>query len=78
MMTRTEHIAWCKTRAFDEFKFYAKKNLSEAIRNGITSMMSDLGKHPDTSGQALQALCMMELMNCHSETAFSKFINGFN
>jgi hypothetical protein len=40
-MTRQEHLKWCKERAIQEYDYY--KNASEAQRNGLTSMMSDLG-----------------------------------
>lgn len=77
-MTRQEHIEWCKQRAIQEFDYYAKTNLSRAVRNGITSMMSDLNKHDETKSQALQMLCMIEMMKLHSRASFMHFINGFN
>jgi hypothetical protein len=42
-MTREEHIAECKRRAIEY--------LDEGdVLNGITSMLSDLDKHPETKG----------------------------
>jgi hypothetical protein len=41
-VTRAEHLAWCKTRALEY--------LDEGdVVNAITSMMSDMDKHPDTA-----------------------------
>ena len=79
-MTRIEHLQTCKDRAIQEFDYYAKNNLKEAIKNGITSMMSDINKHPETKSETLQALCMMQLLGnmIHSRGEFVKFINGFN
>ncbi len=42
-MTRAEHLAWCKTRALE---YVTTGDLDEAL----ASMISDLGKHPDTAG----------------------------
>lgn len=77
-MTRSEHVQWCKERAIQEFDYYAKTDPSSAVRNGITSMMSDLGKHPETNRQVWKMLCLMEMMKPHSRASFMKFINGFN
>ena len=77
-MTRLEHIQWCKERAIQEFDYYAKTDPASAVRNGITSMMSDLNKHDETKSQALQMLCVMEMTKPHSRASFMKFINGFN
>ena len=79
-MTRVEHINWCKERAIKEFDYYhSKEGLAKATQNGITSMMSDLNKHDDTKGPALQSLCMMTLMGnlIRSRQEFVNFINGF-
>ena len=75
-MTRDEHIQWCKDRAIQEFDYYTTPE--EKWRNGVTSMMSDLGKHPETGGSAIQALCMMQLMQRPAgRQQFVSFINGF-
>ena len=39
--TRDEHLAWCKQRALE----YADRG---DTTNAVASMMSDLGKHPET------------------------------
>lgn len=77
-MTRLEHIAWCKERAIQEFDYYTKTDPKNAVRNGITSMMSDLRKHNETNGQVLGMLCLMEMTKSHSHASFMKFIEGFN
>lgn len=73
-MTRQEHIDWCKKRAIEEI------NYSKDPTQGIISMMSDLKKHPETNGDALQSLCGMMLMGGQLKTrqAAIDFINGFN
>ena len=40
-MTKEEHLVWCKERALE----YLVKG---EIWNAVTSMLSDLGKHPET------------------------------
>jgi hypothetical protein len=42
-MSREEHLEWCKVRARE----YLDKG---EIANGVTSMLSDLSKHPETRG----------------------------
>ena len=74
--TREEHIKWCKERALKEYDYYT--NPQEAQRNGLTSMMSDLGKHPETNEAALKGLCMMQMMKPMTRQGFINFINGFN
>ncbi len=41
MKTREEHLAWCKQRALE----YIDRG---QINEGLTSMMSDMSKHPRT------------------------------
>jgi hypothetical protein len=72
MMTRAEHIAWCKSRAIQELEF------SKDPKQGVISMMSDLGKHPETANNVLRSLCMMMLMGSCTERSVREFINGFN
>jgi hypothetical protein len=48
MMTRAEHLAWCKERALAELD--AGGPLAQA--NALASITSDLRKHPDTAGHA--------------------------
>lgn len=73
MMTRAEHLSWCKQRALE---------LLDAghIQEAYTLMASDLDKHPETRGHTGRELSMMLLMVGHLERPdeMRKFINGFN
>ena len=72
-MTRSEHMQWCKDRAIQEID---RGNVQE----GFMSMVSDLGKHPETEGHIAIQLGMMQLMGGFLNTphAMKEFINGFN
>jgi len=74
MMTRAEHLKWCKERAIREMDYYKDSS------KGIVSMMSDIRKHPETNSEALMALCTMFLMDKPLMTRQEaiNFINGFN
>lgn len=70
-MTRAEHMRWCKSRA------------REYVNNGdfnqaVASMISDLGKHPETKGLVEMAsmLALAALMN-GDRRAVSNFVEGF-
>jgi hypothetical protein len=72
MMDRAEHLAWCKTRALE---YLDAGNVTEAF----TSMLSDMGKHPETEGHAgillgvmLSAGGFMDAGECR------RWIEGFN
>lgn len=69
-MTRAEHVRWCKQRA--------KEYLPGDPKEALTSMMSDLEKHPDTAGLA-SSLGMLFLFEMQKNSAVSaqKFIDGF-
>lgn len=71
-MTRAEHMAWCKRRAMEEMEF------SHDPKQAVISMMSDIGKHPETSSGTLRALCMLVLTQPCTEQSVRKFIEGFN
>jgi hypothetical protein len=49
MMTREEHLAWCKRRALQ----YIDRG---EIAEGLKSMISDMEKHPQTSCPELHTL----------------------
>ena len=72
-MTRSEHLEWCKKRALE---YIDMGDISQAW----TSMMSDLGKHPETSNHTGIELGMILHMNGHLSSAYEmrKFILGFN
>jgi outer membrane protein assembly factor BamD (BamD/ComL family) len=71
-MTRQEHLEWCKKRAHE---YLARGD----VTNAITSMMSDLSKHPETDCKSpvLTMLGMQAAMN-HDTAAAKRFIDGFN
>jgi hypothetical protein len=58
MKTREEHLQWCKDRALEYLD-------AGDIVDAITSMASDLDKHPETKpgNAALLALGMMHAIN---------------
>lgn len=72
-MSRSEHLAWCKKRALE----YAEMN---DLNNALISMMSDLGKHPETSNHSGIMLTTMLMMSGSLATKEEvvKHINGFN
>ncbi len=72
-MTRVKHLQWCKDRALEYIK-------DGEIEQGITSMMSDIRKHPETDSEVLTLLSMTMLMSGQLKTQHEaeKFINGFN
>lgn len=72
-MTRVEHLEWCKARAL--------KYLNHGdIPNAVTSMMSDMQKHPETKLSPASPLNMLGMMAIrdHDAPAARRFIEGFN
>lgn len=71
MMSREDHLAWCKRRALE---YVEAGDLAAAI----TSMLSDMGKHPGTQaeGKAMAALGMAAVIQ-QDELAVVRFIEGF-
>lgn len=77
-MTGAEHLAWCKERAMKEFDYYTKNDTFEVAKgNAIASMLSDLGKHPETAASQ-QTGAMLMFLPMHTRRDIEKFINGFN
>ena len=72
-MDRQEHLQWCKDRAME----YVDQN---DFRQAVTSMCSDLDKHPETAGHAGIEMGMMLMMGglLSSRAEAEKFIQGFN
>lgn len=74
-MNRAEHLAWAKQRALECV------NRGE-LREAFTSLLSDLGKHPDLKQS--QDLCgelgLMLFVNGHLNTPkqMTDWIVGFN
>lgn len=72
MITRQEHLQWCKDRAM---QYVNAGDFSQAV----ASMASDLDKHPETAGVASFAgqLGLMELMLGTTREKMVHFIEGF-
>jgi len=73
MRTRAEHLEWCKDRAQEYL-------LEGDVVNAITSMLSDIQKHPETklkNGHVLFQLGMMIISEGDIRRA-AGFIEGFN
>jgi hypothetical protein len=73
VVTRDEHLAWAKERALE----YADQG---DTGQAIASLISDLGKHPDTAGHSGIGLMAMLKMTGHLSTPreVREFIEGFN
>lgn len=68
-MTRDEHLQWAKNRAME----YINRN---DYPQAVASMLSDLGKHPDTEKSA-QSCGFLALMVKDRRSAID-FVQGFN
>lgn len=73
IMTRAEHLQWCKDRALE----YVDMN---DVNQAWSSIASDLRKHPETENHTAIELGMMLMIGGHLSSAedMRKFINGFN
>jgi hypothetical protein len=71
-MDRKSHLAWCKKRAHE---YLARGD----IKNAVTSMMSDLSKHPETAIKGT-TLPMLGILAAQSNDVAQarRFIDGFN
>ena len=72
-MNRQQHLEWCKKSAHE---YLARGD----VHSAITSMLSDLQKHPETkldNGSPLYMLGMMTIVSGDIKGAKS-FIDGFN
>lgn len=77
--TRAEHLQWCKERAHQEYAYYKEHEPESAFRNAVTSMLSDLGKHPETEKMTTIAFALgMPVMAGKDERELFRFIDGFN
>lgn len=75
-MTRQEHLQWCKDRAME----YVEDG---DLLQGVTSMMSNLGKHPETASSAGGALAMLGMLAMQQAQSGDRdgvvrYITGFN
>lgn len=71
MVTREEHIAWCKKRALE----YLDRN---DLVNACSSMSSDLGKNPETKCDPLLAMLGMMAVRDNDPAALRRWIEGFH
>lgn len=73
MLTRDEHLAWCKKRALE----YCDKG---DVMQAFTSMGSDLDKHPETKKHPGVDIGLGLLMigDLRSPAEMRHFIEGFN
>jgi len=73
VMNRAEHVAWSKQRALE----YVERG---ELANAMASMVSDLNKHPETSGHLGCGLGVMLRMGggLKTEEEMRKWIEGFN
>ena len=71
--TRAEHVAWSKERALELLE-------SGDVDGALTSMMSDLGNHPETANHTgiQMGMALMMTGNLSTSEKMRKFIEGFN
>lgn len=70
---RKEHLAWCKERALE----FCDQGDG---RQAILSMISDLGKHPETQAHfgIEMGMALMSSGNLSKAGEVREFIEGFN
>ena len=71
-MNRSEHLKWCKDRAMEYVD-------TGDYQQAMSSMCSDLGKHPDLADSVQIAFPLgMMAVSSGSAVEMRKFIEGFN
>lgn len=73
-MGRDEHLKLCKQRAM---KYVEVGDFN----NAVTSMLSDLSKHPETEASSkgvLAQLGIFELLHSPTREKITKYVQGFN
>lgn len=68
-MDRAEHLEWAKKRALE----YVDRG---EIEQAVNSMISDLGKHPDTERSVKVAVMIM--LTVRDVPSARRFVEGFN
>jgi hypothetical protein len=71
MISRAEHLAWCKERAL------ALVDAGEGAQ-AMASMISDLGKHPATQSNLSVVGLLVMTTNASDLEEVRSFVNGFN
>lgn len=74
-MTRSDHMKWCKERAWQSYNYKKTKDPVGARTDAIASMISDIGKHEDTAPMVMMAGMLM--MTVTDESSLRRFIDGF-
>jgi hypothetical protein len=67
--SREEHLKWCKQRAMEYVN-------AGDWQQGITSMLSDLGKHSET--QSSVQIGSMIMLTVRDRASAKRFVEGFN
>jgi hypothetical protein len=72
-MSRKDHLAWCKTRALEYVD-------AGELKNAVSSMLSDMTKHPETNSPALGVLMLSAMKDvANGDTAaVRRWVEGFN
>jgi hypothetical protein len=70
MMTREEHLKWCKQRALEYLD-------AGDLVNAIASMGSDLQKHPETNPNPVLMRLGMMYYDQGDPAAIRRWIEGF-
>lgn len=73
MMSRSEHLEWCKERANE----YVEKG---DLKNAFASFQSDMSKHPETQNHLALEMGTMLLIsgNLSTQLQMKNWIDGFN
>ena len=73
MMTRAEHLDWCKERALE---YCNRGDFLEAF----ASFQSDMSKHPDTENHRALEMGSILMLGGHLKTAdqIEGWVTGFN
>lgn len=69
MLSRSEHLKWSKVRALEYVD-------SGDCVQALSSMTSDLGKHPETRDSV--QICFLGAQHIGSVPGMRRFIEGFN
>jgi hypothetical protein len=70
---------WCRERAHKEYDYYKEHEPEAAVRNAVTSMLSDLGKHEETANMQTIAFALgLPIMQSGDERQLFAFLDGFN
>jgi hypothetical protein len=74
LLTREEHLSWSKKRALEYLDH------GEDPREAVTSMLSDLAKHPELENHVgiKIGIGLMVIGNLRTPAEARRFIEGFN